>query len=163
MVVQHLADCMAVIPALRRQWTGREGRLLDVGSGGGLPGVVIAIVAPEWQVTCVDAVAKKAAFVRQVAVELQLPNLHAQHARVERFAGRFDVVASRAFAALPEFCRLTKDRLSEDGVWLAMKGLVPHDELNALPKDIDAFHVEQLDVPGLGAQRCIVWMRPVPR
>jgi len=163
MVAQHLADCMAVIPALRRQRPNGEGRMLDVGSGGGLPGVVIAILSTGWKVTCVDAVGKKAAFVRQVAAELQLPNLHAEHGRVERCTGSYEIVASRAFATLPEFCRLTRDRLSDEGAWLAMKGLVPHDELNALPSDIEAFHVEQLDVPGLQARRCLVWMRPVRR
>jgi 16S rRNA (guanine527-N7)-methyltransferase len=160
MLTQHLADCMAVVPPLRRQLGGRHADFLDVGSGGGLPGVVIAILCPEIAVTCVDAVGKKAAFVQQVAAELGLPHLKAEHARVEQGGGRFDVVASRAFATLAIFCRLTRSRLAPGGVWMAMKGQTPTEELKALPDRIDAFHVEPLHVPGLEAQRCLVWMRP---
>lgn len=159
MRVQHLADCLALIGPLTR-WRA-AGRLLDVGSGGGLPGVVVATMAPGWDVTCCDTVGKKAAFVRQCAAALQLPNLHAEHARVEQLrAGRFDLVTSRAFASLPDFVRLTAGQLAEGGVWLAMKGQVPEDEIAALPPDIEVFHVEQLTVPGLAAARCLVWMRP---
>jgi 16S rRNA (guanine527-N7)-methyltransferase len=158
MRVQHLADCLAVVGPLRR-WRG-GGRLLDVGSGGGLPGVVLAVVEPGWDVSCVDAVGKKAAFIRQVAGELALPNLHARHARVEALPGPpVDVITSRAFAALPDFVRLTRPLLVPGGVWLAMKGRRPDDELAALPADIDVFHVEPLTVPGLTADRCLIWMR----
>lgn len=160
MLTQHLADCLAVLPALaRRVDTG--GRLLDVGSGGGLPGVVIACALPAWDVTTVDAVAKKAAFVRQVAGALALPNLHAAHARVESLrAEPFQLITSRAFASLADFVQLTRMHLAPRGLWMAMKGRVPDDEIAALPGDIDVFHVEQLAVPGLDAQRCLVWMRP---
>lgn len=158
MLTQHLADCLAVLPPLQRHAGG--GRLLDVGSGGGLPGVVLAIMAPGWDVTCVDAVAKKAAFVRQVAGQLKLPNLRAAHARVEQLqAAPFDVITSRAFATLADFVALTRRHLAPGGAWLAMKGRVPHDEVAALPGDIEVFHVEPLAVPGLDAQRCLVWMR----
>jgi len=162
MRVQHLADCLAVIAPLRRQaGEGRALRLLDVGSGGGLPGVVLAVVEPVWDVSCVDAVGKKAAFIRQVAGELALPNLHALHARVEALAGPpFAVVTSRAFASLVDFVRLTRPLLAPDGVWMAMKGRRPDDELAVLPTDIDVFHVEPLSVPGLAAERCLIWMRP---
>ena len=96
MRTQHLADCLAVAAPLQRQIGERMARALDVGSGGGLPGVVLAILAPQLDVTCVDAVGKKAAFVRQVAGELALPNLHAAHARVEALAlPPFDVIMSR--------------------------------------------------------------------
>lgn len=162
MRVQHLADCLAVIAPLRRQaGEGRALRLLDVGSGGGLPGVVLAVVEPVWDVSCVDAVGKKAAFIRQVAGELALPNLHALHARVEALAcPPFAVVTSRAFASLVDFVRLTRPLLAPDGVWMAMKGRRPDDELAVLPTDIDVFHVEPLSVPGLAAERCLIWMRP---
>ncbi len=161
MLTQHLADCLALIAPLRRQ--AESGRLLDVGSGGGLPGVVVAVMLPGWDVTCVDTVGKKVAFIRQAAGHLRLPNLHAEHARVERLQRpAFDVVTSRAFAALPDFTRLTRQSLAEGGVWLAMKGKRPDDEIAALPADVDVFHVEQLAVPGLDAQRCLVWMRPKP-
>jgi len=158
MLTQHLADCLAVIPPLQRH--AGQGRLLDVGSGGGLPGVVIATMLPVWDVTCVDAVGKKAAFVRQVAGALALPNLHAQHARIEDLeAPPFDVVTSRAFASLTEFAGLTRRHLAPRGVWIAMKGRAPDDEMAELPADIQVFHVEPLSVPGLDAQRCLVWMR----
>lgn len=159
MRTQHLADCLAVIAPLQRHAAG--GRLLDVGSGGGLPGVVIATLLPSWQVTCVDAVAKKMAFVRQVAGTLPLPNLRAEHARIEALKlPPFDVITSRAFASLAEFTALTQVHLAPGGVWMAMKGRVPDDEIAALPSTVDVFHVEQLTVPGLDAQRCLVWMRP---
>lgn len=162
LLTHHLADCLAVVAPLRRHLATLPGRpsLLDVGSGGGLPGVVLAIACPELDVCCVDAVGKKAAFVRQVAAELRLGNLRAEHARVEAMAGRFDVVASRAFASLADFVALTRARLADNGVWMAMKGQRPDDEIAALPGDVAVFHVEPLTVPGLGAQRCLVWMRP---
>lgn len=156
---QHLADCLAVIAPLQRH--AAAGRLLDVGSGGGLPGVVIATLLPSWQVCCVDAVGKKMAFVRQVAGALPLPNLRAEHCRIEALkAAPFDVVTSRAFASLSDFTRLTRPQLAPGGVWLAMKGRVPDEEIAALPAEVDVFHVEHLAVPGLDAQRCLVWMRP---
>jgi 16S rRNA (guanine527-N7)-methyltransferase len=161
MRTQHLADCLAVLPPLQRHLGARAARILDVGSGGGLPGVVLAAAGPAWDVTCVDAVGKKAAFVRQAASELALPNLHAEHARVETLrALPFDVITARAFAALPDFVHLTRPLLAPGGVWLAMKGKRPVDEIAALPDDVEAFHVEPLAVPGLDADRCLVWMRP---
>lgn len=162
MRIQHLADCLAVVEPLRRRLgTGRPARVLDVGSGGGLPGVVLALSEPAWDVTCVDAVGKKVGFVRQVAAELALPNLHAAHARVEALKpGPFDVITSRAFASLADFVRLTRPRLAKDGWWMAMKGKRPADELEALPDDVSVVDVEPLSVPGLDADRCLVWMQP---
>ena len=161
MRVQHLADCLAAVAPLRRQLGSGPRRLLDVGSGGGLPGVVLAIAEPGWDVSCVDTVGKKAAFIRQVAGELALPNLHALHARVETLPGpSFGVITSRAFASLPDFVRLTRSLLAPGGLWMAMKGRRPDDELAALQGDIDAFHVEPLVVPRLDADRCLIWMRP---
>ena len=173
MLSHHLTDCLAVLAPLSRHLAEREAarqgapldadglvRLLDVGSGGGLPGVVLAICCPAAQVTCVDTVGKKAAFIRQVAAELKLPNLKAEHARVEQLKGRYDLITSRAFASLLDFVHLTRERLADGAVWMAMKGKQPDDELAVLPSDINVFHVEQLNVPGLDAQRCLVWMRP---
>ena len=166
MLRQHLADCLAVITPMARQLesaapAGGALRVLDVGSGGGLPGVVLAMMFPSWQVVCVDTVGKKAAFIRQVAVELGLRNLSAEHARVEALKGvAFDVITSRAFASLVDFTRLSRAALLPQGVWMAMKGKTPADELSALPSDIEVFHVEPLSVPGLHAERCLVWMRP---
>jgi 16S rRNA (guanine527-N7)-methyltransferase len=159
MLSHHLADCLAVVGAVRR--VRAVGRLLDVGSGGGLPGVVLAICLPGWDVHCVDAVGKKAAFVRQVTATLGLPNLQAHHARVEDLdSPPFDLITSRAFATLGLFTRLTLRHLETQGVWMAMKGRDPIEERAELPSSIDVFHVEPLTVPTLDAQRCLVWMRP---
>ena len=135
-------------------------RLLDVGSGGGLPGVVFAICCPQLDVSCVDTVAKKAAFIQQAAATLKLPNLHGIHARVESLDGPFDVVSCRAFAALADFTAWSRPALGEGAVWLAMKGKHPAEEIVALPANVEVFHVEPLTVPGLDAERCIVWLRP---
>jgi 16S rRNA (guanine527-N7)-methyltransferase len=171
MLSQHLLDCLAIIPPLRRHLTGaaQPGRgmndgpsVLDVGSGAGLPGVVIAICEPDWHVTCVDTVAKKASFIRQVAGELGLSNLEARHDRVEAMRdATFDVVTSRAFASLADFAGLTRKRLQPGGCWVAMKAQLSESERNELPGDVQVFHVEPLRVPSLDAARCLVWMRPV--
>lgn len=160
MLTHHLLDSLAVVGPLQRQLAGAPARLLDVGSGAGLPGVVIAICCPQVQVHCLDAVAKKAAFVQQVAATLALPNLRGLHGRVERMVDAYDVISSRAFASLADFIQGSRAALARAGVWLAMKGKRPDAELAALPAGIDVFHVEQLVVPGLDAERCIVWMRP---
>jgi 16S rRNA (guanine527-N7)-methyltransferase len=171
MLSHHLLDCLAVVPALQQQlqnagWADRPLQCLDVGAGGGLPGVVLAICFPAITVHCVDAVAKKAAFVQQVALALGLPNLHGLHARVENLGpshqGRHQIVSSRAFAALSDFVGLTQGCLAPDGLWLAMKGKHPQSELDALAlaqPGVQVFHVEQLAVPGLAAERCIVWAK----
>lgn len=159
MLSHHLVDSLSVIAPLQRH--GAPARLMDVGAGGGLPGVVIAICCPGTDVSCVDAVAKKATFIQQVAAELKLPNLHGVHSRVEALETEpFGVITSRAFASLVDFTSLTRQHLAEGAIWMAMKGQHPADEIAALPTDVDVFHVEQLAVPGLDAQRCIVWMRP---
>jgi 16S rRNA (guanine527-N7)-methyltransferase len=170
MFTHHLSDCLAVLPPLARHLAERaEGaasagvdgvRLLDVGSGGGLPGVLLAIARPDVQVTCVDTVGKKAAFIRQVAAELRLPNLRAEHARVEDLRTQHDIVTSRAFASLADFVALTRERLAPGGVWMAMKARTVDEEQAQLPADVNVFHVEPLQVPGLEAERCLVWMRP---
>ena len=167
MLTHHLLDSLAAVGPLRRQVEalGQGGsapvKLLDVGSGGGLPGVVFAICCPEVDVSCVDTVGKKAAFIQQAAVALQLRNLHGVHARVETLTTPFDVISCRAFASLPDFVTWSRSALAAPhGVWLAMKGKHPEDEIAALPADVGVFHVEQLVVPGLDAERCIVWMKP---
>ena len=166
MMTHHLLDSLAAVAPLRRHAAalageGRGGvRLLDVGSGGGLPGVVFAICCPEVDVSCVDTVGKKAAFIQQAAVALKLRNLHGVHARVETLTTPFDLISCRAFASLPDFVTWSRSALAAPhGVWLAMKGKHPEDEIAALPADVAVFHVEQLTVPGLDAERCIVWLR----
>lgn len=160
MLVQHLLDSLAAVAPLRRHTQGRAVRLLDVGSGAGLPGAVIAVCCPEIQVDCVDTVGKKAAFIQQAATQLQLSNLRGLHDRVENLRGPYDVICCRAFASLPDFVTWSAGALAADGVWLAMKGKRPDAEIAAIPPAAAAvFHVEQLRVPGLDAERCIVWMR----
>ena len=163
MMTHHLLDSLAAIEPLRLHMAnaglGQGSRLLDVGAGAGLPGVVIAICCPEVAVSCVDTVAKKAAFIKQASLALKLPNLTGLHARVESITDSFDVICSRAFASLPDFTSWSAGALSEQGVWMAMKGKNPADELAVLPASVEVFHVEQLMVPGLDAERCIVWMR----
>ena len=166
MLTHHLLDSLAVVLPLRRELARlslsadrSNFALLDVGSGAGLPGIVIAITCPDVSVTCVDTVAKKAAFIQQVAVSLKLPNLRGVHARVEKLTERYDVVGSRAFASLVDFVNWSGNALAEQGVWMGMKGKHPADEIVVLPVGVQVFHVEQLAVPGLDAERCIVWMR----
>ena len=194
MVTHHLLDSLAAIGPLLRQTGGQPSsvagppqgetapgpggdrvpsrswgsdpriRLLDVGSGGGLPGVVIAITCPQIDVTCVDTVGKKAAFIQQAAAALKLQNLRGVHARVESLKAEegagFDVVCSRAFASLVDFTAWSASALKPGAVWMAMKGKYPSEEIAALPESVEVFHVEQLVVPGLDAERCIVWLRP---
>ncbi len=161
MLTHHLLDSLTAVAPLLRHTGGRATRVLDVGSGGGLPGIVLAICRPEIDVRCVDTVAKKAAFIQQVAATLKLPNLHGIHARVESLTGPFDVICCRAFAALPDFVNWSRGALAGRGVWMAMKGRHPQTEIDGLPADVRVFHVEPLTVPGLDAERCMVWMRPV--
>ena len=178
MLTHHVLDSPSVVLPLRRQLSalhseglaspsgdqvsrdiGKPLALLDVGSGAGLPGVVIAITCPDIQVTCLDAVAKKVAFIQQVAATLKLSNLMGLHARIETLAQPYDIISSRAFASLADFVNGSYRALAVGGVWMAMKGKTPEEELASLPDVAKVFHVEQLEVPGLDAQRCLVWMR----
>jgi 16S rRNA (guanine527-N7)-methyltransferase len=160
MLTQHLLDCLSIVAPLRRYLGDRPARVLDVGSGAGLPGIVLAVMSPALTVTCVDAVAKKTVFMRQVAGELHLRNLDVRHARVETLAALpFDLITSRAFSSLAELVCLTRIHLSDAGAWLAMKGRYPADEIADLPAPATVFHVEQVHVPGLESERWLIWMR----
>ena len=167
MMTHHLLDSLAAVPALRRhvqslgKAAGERTAQLDVGSGGGLPGVVFAVCCPEVDIHCVDTVAKKAAFLQQAAVALKLPNLRGIHARVESLSGPYDIVSCRAFASLVDFTTWSRAAMAPHAVWLAMKGKHPQDEIDALGAGVQVFHVEPLTVPGLDAERCIVWMKSV--
>jgi 16S rRNA (guanine527-N7)-methyltransferase len=155
MLTLHLADSLSLIPALDRH---HPRRVLDVGSGGGLPGLVLAIMRPQWQLVLVDAVQKKCAFVQQVAATLQLRNVEVAHGRIEQLnLPGFDCITSRAVGELAELVRISEHVLLAGGSWAAMKGGVPEAEIQGLPPDI-AHDIEILDVPGLQAQRCVVWM-----
>lgn len=155
MVTLHLLDSLSVLPYVRTQ------SLLDVGSGGGLPGIVLAICQPALQVTTIDTVQKKAIFMRQVKGELGLDNLQVVHARVEKFnpTEKFEVIISRAFSEIALFVKLTQNLLTQNGQWLAMKGQVPHDELTKVELESLKIRVQQiipLSVAGLDAERHLV-------
>jgi 16S rRNA (guanine527-N7)-methyltransferase len=161
MLVQHLFDSLAVVAPLARELPG-PGAIGDVGSGAGLPGVVLAIMRPTWQVTCVDAVEKKTAFVRQVGGVLELANLRAMHARIEQVQScGWDLAISRAFASLDDFTTLAGPHVREDAALVAMKGKRPDEEIAGLhAKGIwNVEEIETLTVPELPAQRCLIWMR----
>ena len=134
--------------------------VLDVGCGGGLPSVVFAIACPQWRVTAIDAVAKKTAFVQTAAHALKLTNLNVIHGRVEELSQTFDLVTCRAFAELADFTRWTAASLNPSGRWLAMKGKYPQAEIERLPKEALIEKVQTLSVPGLDADRCLVWLSP---
>jgi 16S rRNA (guanine527-N7)-methyltransferase len=158
MLTQHLLDCLAVVQPLTQRLPALQ-TVLDVGAGGGLPAVVLAVVCPHIQVAAVDTVAKKAAFIQTAAHSLGLPNLRGIHARVEDLAEGYDLVCSRALASLADFTSWSAAALKPGGVWMAMKGRVPDEELAALPPGVRVDEVQLLQVPGLEAQRCVVWMR----
>lgn len=162
MLTHHLLDSLAAVAPLQKhlQWRGLSAAsLLDVGAGAGLPGVVLAICCPSLAVTCVDTVGKKAAFIKHVALALGLPNLTGLHARVETITQPFDVICSRAFASLADFTGWSQAALAPGGAWMALKGKHPAAELAMLPPDVAMFHVEPLAVPGLAAERCIIWLQ----
>ena len=167
MLTHHVLDSLAAVTPLRRQLHSmgldESTRLLDVGAGAGLPGVVLAICCPTMAVHCVDTVAKKAAFIQQAAVSLKLPLLRGIHARVESLTEPYAVVTSRAFASLADFTLWSKGSLADQSVWMAMKGKNPEAEVAQLPAYVAVFHVEPLVVPGLDAERCLVWMRKAPK
>lgn len=161
MVTLHLLDSLSILPHLPRpQASGTSSeRLLDVGSGAGLPGIVIALTRPDLQVTTLDSVGKKASFMRQAKAELKIDNLQVIGGRVEDFVpeDKFDVIVSRAFSEMDLFVRLTRHLLKSGGHWLAMKGVYPQDELAKL--DGLVHEVVELKVPGLAAQRHLVFLK----
>jgi 16S rRNA (guanine527-N7)-methyltransferase len=164
-LVQHVFDSLAIIKPLNnfiQQRDQDKNAVLDVGSGAGLPGVIIATMMPKVIVTCVDTVEKKIAFVRQVSGVLALTNVKAIHQRVELMQDeKFDVVTSRAFATLQDFATLAGERVEKNGILLAMKGKIPHDEIETLEEKTEwrVDGIEALKVPQLSAQRCLVWMK----
>ncbi len=162
MLTHHLLDSLAAVAPLQKHLQDRgltNARVLDVGAGAGLPGVVLAICCPTLAVTCVDTVGKKAAFIKHVALMLGLPNLVGLHARVETITQPFDVICSRAFASLVDFTGWSQAALASGGVWMALKGKHPAEELAMLPPNGAMFHMEPLTVPGLAAERCIIWLQ----
>ena len=153
-LTHHLLDSLSVLPAL-----AGITRLVDVGSGGGLPGVVLAIARPDLQVDSVETVQKKATFRQQAAIQLGLKNVMAHHARVETMTGQYAQISSRAFAEIGLFISLTRHLLAPGGRWLAMKGVRPDDEIAALPADIVVDQIIPLHVPGLDAERHLIILK----
>ena len=152
-ISHHLLDSLAILPHVG------PGPLLDVGSGGGLPAIPLAIVRPELAVTMVDTVHKKTTFLQQAAIQLGLKNVTVRHARVEELNGTFAQITSRAFAELAAFVGLTRHLLAPGGRWLAMKGLRPDHEIAALPADILVEQIVPLHVPGLDAERHLIILK----
>ena len=152
-ISHHLLDSLAILPLLD------GGNLLDVGSGGGLPGIPLAIARPELQICMVDTVQKKTTFLQQAVIELGLKNVTVNHARVEEMQGQYAQITSRAFAELGLFVSLTRHLLAPNGRWLAMKGIRPDDELKGLPADIVVEAIIPLTVPGLGAERHLIILK----
>ena len=157
MVTHHLLDSLAVLPHLP---PGAVVRAIDVGSGGGLPGIPLAIARPELRVTLLDSNRKKSAFLEQAAIELPLANVDVVAGRVEVYAPKlaFDVVISRAYSALAMFVAQTRHLLAPGGRWLAMKGTLPHEELAGLPTNVRVVATPALRVPGIAAERHLVIM-----
>ncbi len=153
-VTHHLLDSLSLLPHAQGP------QVVDVGSGAGLPGLVLAMVRPDWQVVSVEAVDKKAAFQRQAAAELALTNVRIEGRRVEDVAleGGADTVVSRAFSSLADFVNLSRHLLKPGGQWAAMKGKLPEAEIAALTADVRVREIVELKVPGLGAERCVVLM-----
>ena len=161
MLVQHVFDSLAVVKPLDEALPAANAKLMDVGSGGGLPGVVLAVLRPAWHVECVDAVEKKTAFIQQMSSALELPNLEARHARVETLPpADCDIVISRAFASLADFANLAGSHVKNGGSLVAMKGKTPEAEIQALQQQGAWLvkNIETLQVPELDAERCLIWM-----
>ncbi|MEQ1835906.1 MAG: 16S rRNA (guanine(527)-N(7))-methyltransferase RsmG [Candidatus Nitrotoga sp.] len=155
MINSHLLDSLAVLPHL---WPGRW---LDVGCGAGLPGLILALMRPEWTFVLLDSNSKKTSFVQQVKIELELHNVSITCTRVEAWqtGEKFDGIISRAFAETAKFVTLTRHLLNQEGRWVAMKG-VPQQELERLPNDINVEQIIPLQVPGLAAARCLIMLKP---
>lgn len=161
MITHHVLDSLAIAAPLDSLLSpGQDARVLDVGSGAGLPGIPLAIVRPAWRLTLLDGNRKKTAFIAQAAAEIGLPNVTVVTARAESLVSApFDVIVSRAFSSLSDFVTKTRAALGAAGYWAAMKGGVPHDELRELPADVECFEVLRLQIPGLDAERHLVLLK----
>ena len=165
MITHHLLDSLSIVAPLdalvdRRPASQAKPRVLDVGTGPGLPGIPLAIARPDWQLSLIDAVSKKTAFVTQAVSELALTNVQVMTGRVEKEgAGLYDVIVSRAFASLADFASQTRSLLALDGFWAAMKGSIPYDELKALPPDVECEATLPLQVPELEALRHLIILK----
>lgn len=159
MVSHHLLDSLAALAPISADVSLR---VLDVGSGGGQPGIPFAIARPDWRLVLLDSNQKKTTFLRQAVIELGLANVEVVCSRVEQYqpAQRFDVITSRAFADTADFVGLTRHLLAATGKWAALKGVAPREEIAAIPPALGSAHVVPLQVPGLAAERCLVLVQP---
>jgi len=159
MITHHVLDALAILPHLKR-FAGA--RVLDVGSGGGVPGIPLAIAQPEWRVTLLDSNSKKTTFLTQAVIELALPNVDVTTARVEAFASAvaYDLVVSRAFSDLADFATSSARHVARGGVLAAMKGVHPDEELAQLPAGFRVLAAPAIDVPGLDAARHLILIEP---
>jgi 16S rRNA (guanine527-N7)-methyltransferase len=159
MITQHLLDSLTVLPHLHDAT-----RLIDIGSGAGLPGIPLAIARPEWQITLLDSNHKKTTFLRQACLELGLANVEIVCERVEHYkpSTGYAAVISRAFSDLGEFARLTAHLLAKGGKLYAMKGIYPHEEIGKLPPPFKLQEVIPLTVPGMEAKRHLVIAKAEP-
>lgn len=158
-LTKHILDALSFIGAIQQR---EISSVLDVGSGGGLPAIPLAIVREEIEVTMIDAVQKKTTFLQQVILQLGLKNAKVVHSRIEDFSeASFDVITARAFATLAKTVSLTKRFLKPTGCWLLMKGKAPHEEIAELSKDVNVVETVQLCVPGLDSERCLIVIEPV--
>lgn len=156
MISHHLLDSLTLLPYVANAQT-----LMDVGSGGGMPGIPTAICLPDLHITLLDSNTKKTTFLQQAVIELGLKNVTVASGRVEAMHDKkVDVVTSRAFAELHDFIALTKHLLNENGYWAAMKGVYPYEELENVPQNIEVYQIDKLNVPTLNAERHMVLMRP---
>lgn len=156
MISHHVLDSLTLLPYVKDAQT-----LMDVGSGGGMPGIPTAICRPDLQITLLDSNTKKTTFLQQAVIELGLNNVTVASGRVEAMHDKkVDVVTSRAFAELADFIALTKHLLNENGYWAAMKGVYPYEELEHVPDTVAVLQVDKLNVPMLEAERHMVLMRP---
>lgn len=155
MISHHLLDSLTLLPYVANAQT-----LMDVGSGGGMPGIPTAICRPDLHITLLDSNTKKTTFLQQAVIELGLKNVTVASGRVEAMHDKkVDVVTSRAFAELHDFIALTKHLLNENGYWAAMKGVYPYEELENVPQNIEVYQIDKLNVPTLNAERHMVLMR----
>lgn len=161
MILRHLLDSLVLLPALAELPAVVPQRLLDVGAGAGLPGLVLAIARPDWQVDVLDANGKKARFMRHAVRALGLANVEVIEARAEAYAPaqRYTAVISRAFAALGDFVTTTRHLLADDGHWLAMKGKLDACELERRPEQVEIIESKPLQVPGLDEARHLLVLR----
>lgn len=161
-LIKHILDCLAIVPVFDNTLKNKDLtdniRLLDIGTGAGLPSVIVAIMRPDWHITALDSNGKKIRFIKQMAGELGLKNITPVASRIEEFEGEFNVITSRAFASLDDFVSLAKPYLKADGVLYAMKGKTPtpDDLMNLTDWQIE---IQPIEVPQLSDERCVVYLK----